>query len=175
MKEFQIQFDEKLISEIADRYSFQEDAAALEAGKQIQKGLYTRNNFEKIFEWKTRGRGRSRLSRNSDGEIEDALRLAGSAKTDRSAVAVLLGLNGVQVPVASAILTALDPERFTIIDFRALEALGTKQGAITIDYYLKYLEYCRSLSKKVGLSLRTLDRALWQWSKEIRHDPNALV
>lgn len=170
MKEFQLQFDANLISEMADRYSFQqEDTEALEAGEEIRKGQYTRDNLEKIFEWKTNGRGRSRLSKNNDEEIRDALYLASIAKTDRSAVAVLLGLSGVQVPVASAILTSLDPERFTIIDFRALEALGKKrkeQKTATIDYYLEYLEYCRSLAKEADISLRTLDRALWQWSKE---------
>jgi hypothetical protein len=60
------------------------------------------------------------------------------------------------------------PERYTIIDFRALEALGVKRGdgEETLDYYLEYLETCRSLAHDCNVDLRTLDRALWQWSKE---------
>jgi hypothetical protein len=88
------------------------------------------------------------------------------AETDRAAVAVLVGLNGVQVPVASAILTAIDPERFTVIDFRALEALGVTNATMTINYYLEYLDACRGLARENKVPLRTLDRALWQWSKE---------
>jgi len=106
------------------------------------------------------------LAKNTDDEIADTLRLAVEAKTDRAAVSVLMGLNAVQVPVASAILTAINPERFTIIDFRALEALGIKKQIITINFYIAYLTRCRDLAKENRISLRNLDRALWQWSKE---------
>jgi hypothetical protein len=120
----------------------------------------------RIFEWKTNGRGRSRLLVNTDEEIADALKLAIAANTDRAAVAVLMGLSGVQVPVASAILTAIDPERITIIDFRPSEALNVIQPSINIGVYLSYLDKCRELAKENNVPLRTLDRALWQWSKE---------
>ena len=163
---FKLRFDPIAIQNIAARYSFQEDIDALKAGEQIREGQCTRRNIERIFEWKTNGRGRSRLAKNSDEEIADALRLAIMAKTDRASVAVLVGLNGVQVPVASAILTAINPNRFTIIDFRALEALDVRDVHITIDFYLLYLNECRDLARNNNCKLRTLDRALWQWSKE---------
>jgi hypothetical protein len=77
-----------------------------------------------------------------------------------------LGLQGVQVPVASAILTAIDPERYTVIDFRALEALGCDSKDRSVNFYLAYLKTCRQLASKHGVTLRNLDRALWQWSNE---------
>jgi hypothetical protein len=166
VQKFQLRFASSMLPELSKRYSFQDDVDALDAGKKIRSGQYTRANLETIFEWKTNGRGRSRLAKNTDEEIVDALRLAVEAKTDRAAVAVLTGLNGVQVPVASAILTAIDPERFTIIDFRALEALMAIKPMITTNFYLNYLGQCRELAKENNISLRTLDRALWQWSKE---------
>ena len=83
----------------------------MEAGSRIRRGQYTSENLEKIFCWTTRGRGRGRLIKNEDAEIADALKLAAMAKTDRAALAVLVGLNGVRVPVASAILTAIDPKK----------------------------------------------------------------
>ena len=59
------------------------------------------------------------------------------------------------------------PEKYTIIDFRALESLGVvKVPTYSIHYYLSYLEKCRILARMHNVSLRTLDRALWQWSKE---------
>src|ERR1019366_10728629 len=100
MVPFKLKFDESLIPELAGRYSFQDDIDALKAGEQIRGGHYTRRNLETIFEWKTKGRGRSRLATNTDEEIEDALRLAMAAKSDRAAIAVLWGLSGGQVPVA---------------------------------------------------------------------------
>jgi len=162
---FQLQFAPAQIKELAYRYD-DEDTKALEAGQRIARGDYSRVNLEVIFRWKTRGRGISRLSRNSDTEILDALRLAVGAQTERAAIAVLCGLDGVEVPVASAILTAVDPERYTIIDFRALESLGVKSSWHTVDSYLAYLEQCRELARQNMVSLRELDRALWQWSKE---------
>ena len=96
----------------------------------------------------------------------DALHLAVHAQTERAAIAVLCGLHGVDVPVASAILTAVAPERFTIIDYRALESLGVTNYVPTVDFYLAYLRACRELVRENTVSLRELDRALWQWSKE---------
>lgn len=36
----------------------------------------------------------------------------------------------------------------------------------TVDFYLAYPQACRGLAQKNSVSLRELDRALWQWSKE---------
>jgi hypothetical protein len=160
------QFEPSKINELAQRYDSKEDEEPLQAGCAIRDGDHSRANLMKIFEWKTRGRGRTRLSRNTDIEIADALRIAVEAKTDRASVAVLCGLSGVAVPVASAIMTAIDPSRYTIIDFRALEALGYTGSDRTIDFYLGYLSKCRDLAKEYKVSLRDFDRALWQWSKD---------
>ena len=108
-----------------------------------------------------------RLQRNTDEEISDALRLAAIANTDRAAIAVLRGLSGVDIPLGSAVLTTIRPELYTIIDFRALESLGVSDPPVlTVEYYLEYLRACRSLAEQQKISLRVLDRALWQWSFE---------
>jgi hypothetical protein len=153
------------IRALAERYE-DEDEKMLEAGKNIVGGRYTRENLKTIFLWKTNGRGQSRLVRNTDAEIEDALRLADNAKTERAAIGVLCGLDGVGVPVASAIMTAVKPEVFTVIDFRALESLDVTSYTMGVDLYLAYLQACRKLSSQNQVSLRVLDRALWQWSNE---------
>jgi thermostable 8-oxoguanine DNA glycosylase len=107
------------------------------------------------------------LDKNTDEEIADALRLAVSAKTERGAMASLMGLEGVNVAVASAVMTAIRPRRYTVIDFRALHSLGVEnRNGLSLGFYLEYLEFCRSLAKEQGVTLRELDRALWRWSKE---------
>jgi len=143
-----------------------EDEKALAAGRRIASGERSRAHLMTVFEWKTGGRGRSRLKNNTDAEIDDALRLALDAKTERAALAVIVGLSGVAIPVGSAILTCLDPARYTVIDFRALTALGRKSVAPSVGFYLRYLIECRALAEQHGMTLRDLDRALWQWSKE---------
>lgn len=142
------------------------DEKVLGAGSRIARGSRTRADLEVIFRWKTGGRGASRLRRNTDAEIADALRLAVEARTERSAIAVLCGLDGVDVPVASAVMTMIKPDRFTVIDFRALEALGVRTSDRSLRLYLAYLTRCQELARELGISLRDVDRALWRWSKE---------
>ncbi len=165
-RSFQLQFAPGRIKELATHYEYADDREPLEAGASISGGEYNRKNLEVIFRWKTGGRGISRLSRNTDAEIEDTLRLASTTQTERAAIAVLCGLHGVGVPVASAVMTAINPTPYTIIDFRALEAFGITEYNETVDFYLEYLTRCRMLAREHNVGLRELDRALWQWSKQ---------
>jgi hypothetical protein len=167
--DFQLQFAPVEIPVLARRYmdsGSEEDEKAFAAGTRIRGGDFSRDNLQAIFRWKTKGRGVSRLDGNTDDEIADALKLALNAKTERSAIAVLTGLNGVAVPVASAILTAINPARYTVIDFRALEALGSTSKDRSVNFYLAYLGNCHRLATKHRVKLRDLDRALWQWSSD---------
>ena len=82
------------------------------------------------------------------------------------AVAVLTTLHGVGIPMASVILTAINPDKYTVLDYRALESLGVDNGPDSIDFYIAYLNACRELARRYGKTLRNLDRAMWQWSKE---------
>jgi hypothetical protein len=163
---FNLQFAAEDIRSRAARYDFNEDKDAFEAGARVSGGDFSRANLEAIFEWKTKGRGRSRLTKNNDGEIADALKLAIEAKTPRAAVAVLTGLSGVDVPVASAILATAKPNVHTIIDWRTLHALDVYASKVTIKLYLSYLRHCKEIAAKNEVTLRELDRAMWQWSKE---------
>src|ERR1043166_6369023 len=144
---FSLQFSPRDIKLYAARYSYPIDAGFFEAGRRIAQGECTRANLIKIFRWKTGGRGARRLDRNTDTEIADALRLAVEAQTGRAAISVLTGLCGVDVPVASAILTAIKPKEYTVIDFRALEALGSESKYRSVEFYLEYLASCRHLAK----------------------------
>ncbi|MCS3498265.1 hypothetical protein M2189_002777 [Bradyrhizobium japonicum] len=86
-------------------------------------------------------------------------------RTEWAAIAVLTGLSGVNVPVASAVMTAAMPQRFTVIDFRALWSLGIeRRGYYSVTFYLGYLEACRGIASDAAVDLRTLDRALWKHS-----------
>lgn len=53
------------------------------AGPAIADGAHTRPNLLSIHHWKTKGRGASRLAKNTDTEIADALALAVAANRDR--------------------------------------------------------------------------------------------
>jgi hypothetical protein len=148
------------------RENLEDDKKAFAAAKRVRGGDYSRSNLEEIVAWKS-DRRLALIKENSDSEIADALRLALCAKEPRSALAVLTGLRGVGTPMASAILTAIDQEKYTVIDFRALEALGVADGDTGLEFYLRhYLPECKRLASEAGVSLRMLDRALWAWSKK---------
>jgi hypothetical protein len=169
---FVLQFPESEISGlVARRLTNVAQDKAFQAGRSIASGSYTRENLNAIVEWKMEGvhltRVMSYLAQNSDVEIEAALRLAVSTDNEQSAIDTLDKLHGIGVPVASAVLTAINPEKYTIIDIYALRSLGVPNGpAEKVDYYLTYLRKCRELAQQFKISLRTLDHALWQWGFE---------
>jgi hypothetical protein len=126
---FALRFSARKIPSLAAEN--QDDREAFEAGRRIAAGSRERA----ILEWKTRGRGRSWPAPNRDAEVADALDLAVSARTERAAIAVLTGLSGGEVPVASAVMTAIDPQRFTIRDFRALWSLRVERATYTVGFW----------------------------------------
>ena len=152
--------------------SEQADKRAKDAGARIRQGYRTKENLYLIFYWKHQSsRFRERLINafnsnscdtvtailNQVHEIVEVLDDAGCAVTE------LVGLKGVGVPTASAFLANIYPEKFTLIDILALRALGIDNQEIA--FYRYYNDECRRLAKESSTSMRTLDRALWQWGK----------
>jgi endonuclease III len=60
---------------------------------------------------------------NSDEEIRDRTREALNADDLEEKIGALTVLSGVGVPVASSVLATVFPERYAVIDYRALRSL----------------------------------------------------
>ena len=163
---FTLRFAPGKIQALAAQFELADDKTIIETGQKIAAGEHSFRHLKTIVAWKS-ARALGRVARNTEADVTDALRLAVSAASERSAIAILTGLRGMDVPLASAVMWAIAPTRFTIIDYRALESLGVRP-APTIEFYLGYLAYCHELAATHGVSLRELDRALWQWSEERR-------
>ena len=172
---FKLKFDPSCIPSLARQYMMtgkgaEKDAAMAAAGQCIVGGQRTRANLAIIYRWKS-ARSIRHLCRNEDADIDRCLLQAVQARDDdRAAITALVripalrsGLHGFQIPVASAVLTALFPKLFTVIDYKALGSLGFPQASPGVDFYLEYLCACRHISEENKTCLRTLDRALWQW------------
>jgi hypothetical protein len=139
------------------------------------RGYLTKNDLEQIGTWKSRGRNNHLLNSNTDADIETLTGMALGAP-DHLRHCVLSILDGVRTPMASAILTVVDPDRFTVIDVRAIAAfddlrrLGLVGPSLLLHKegqfppYHEYLECCRRMASEFGIGLRTLDRALWKWN-----------
>jgi hypothetical protein len=76
-----------------------------------------------------------------------------------------MSLHGVSWPTASVFLHFAGRDRYPILDYRALWSLGIEKPiAYTFDFWWHYTLFCRKLADEAYVSMRTLDRALWQFS-----------
>ena len=180
MSYFQLQPVEMELQELADSY-WQDagererhlEAAAYEAGASIRAGEHTLGNLETIVRWKSE-RMVHYLIGNSNESIRSALAVAASpdATTER-AMNALVNLRGVDISIASAVMSAIYPERYAVLDVRSLEALGHARH--DVHFYneynnaLKHLAECGIVNPQADLPaptpLHALERALWQWSR----------
>jgi hypothetical protein len=179
--QFQLQFAETDLSGLAEQYRRETgereqrlENAAFEAGAAIRNGDFSLVNLEPVVRWKSE-HAVHYLIGNSSESIRRALALVVSPEASpREAVGALLALHGVDLPVASAILTAIFPERYTVMDWQVLEALGYPRQDER--FYEEFLGYCQQVAASAvprtqedgpgAMPLRTLDRALRQWSEE---------
>ena len=91
---------------------------------------------------------------------------------------MLSGKTAFALPMATAILSVLYPEEFTIYDRRVCEVLGKFEKLNNISKFPKvwdrYLEFKRAVESRApkGLSLRDKDRYLWgeSFGKQLRSD-----
>ena len=122
--------------------------------------------FLRLSEWKT-VRSRSRCARNPEARIEEATRLALSASDESVKIGLLRILEGVDWPTASVILHFCDHRPYPILDYRALWSLGfDSPPTYSYSFWEQYTAYVRELADRTGHSMRTIDRALWQYSNE---------
>jgi hypothetical protein len=119
-----------------------------------------------VCRWKT-PRSKVLTASNSAEAVEAATGEAVAGADDRLRMSALRRLGGVDWPTASVFLHVIDPDRYPILDRRALQALGVGSPvAYSFSFWQAYVEACRHLAGEAGVDGRTFDRALWQWSKE---------
>ena len=130
------------------------------------RGFLRRSEFLLLCDWKS-PRSRPLVRANSAAAVTEVSRAALAAVDEVERGAILCRLTGVGWPTASAILHVVLPDRWPLVDVRALETLGVvAPSAYTRPFVAAYVAFCRDLASSLGVSLRTLDRALGQASKE---------
>jgi hypothetical protein len=165
---FELQFPASDIAALAGRFPEIDESATHRLGAAARaRGHYTRSEFLVVCAWKT-PRSRPKVQANNARAVRAATSVALSpASSEQTRMEALLALQGVGVPTASTLLYIAFPAEYPILDVRALHALGQKpRSGYPTSYWLSYLDACRGLAAEHGVSLRTLDKALWQWSKE---------
>lgn len=105
---------------------------------------------------------------NDFGTVRAAIADAVAADDAVDGLAALTALRGVDVPVASAFLQFVDPERYLVVGPRTWSVL-VDAGELADPYpdppsaaeYESYLSTCRAVAERCDCSLQELYRALW--------------
>ena len=164
----QLRFDGCQIRDIASRYrvTASEDELIRLRPVVTERGYLDKDDIRKVVRWKA-----PRVIRHAESNPEEFARevtqFALHAREEKTRIESLLILGGVSWPMASVILHFFRPEPYPILDYRALWSLGIcKPSSYDYDFWWDYVLICRDLAKKNAVDMRTLDRALWQYSKE---------
>jgi hypothetical protein len=166
MPAFALQFPIRQVSEYAARYT-DDDDEVLAIGRAVRdRGHYSLDEFRRVCRWKT-PRSAPLVAQNSSESVEASTRVAlDGTGSDRERIKELRSLRGVGLPTASVLLHLVYPERYPILDVRALHALGVPAPSYSYRFWESYVTEYAWLINQTGVDGRTLDQALWQWSKE---------
>lgn len=164
--------------------------------KVLQKrGYLFKNEFISICEWKTK-RQKRRYKTNHSIEIKKVTKNVISTQSTHpdtkelinKQINNLIQLNGVGVPVASAIMTIIFPRYYCVLDYRAWRALhwtlkksksfrfaSYSEFSDFLDNYGKYaslksysdyLEKIKKLAKGYNMTPRKIEMALWKYDEK---------
>ena len=163
---FELRFPESDIARWALRYDVSTDALIeCDIAPRVKAAKFlSKDDFLAICAWKT-PRSKTQCSRNTENEVCEITRIALSASSEKVRLEILRLLHGVEYPTATVILHWCHEDFYPIIDFRAAWSLGVVEQ-YRMPFWLEYTDYCRELATRNKVSMRTLDRALWQYSKE---------
>jgi thermostable 8-oxoguanine DNA glycosylase len=150
---------------------------------EVLKGLripfyLTLAEFEKILRWKLRSqyyRQQHIRENNTNDLVRNVTMTAFSIKNldfnneTGQRLKLLIKIHGVQIPVASAIMTLCYPNKYAVIDFRGWrQVFGTikEYSNYSIKEYLRYLSIIKNYAEKFDLKPQEIDMAIWQLDKE---------
>jgi hypothetical protein len=163
-----LRFPGSQIRPLASRYQYTfGDRKIIGLAKKIKSRQYlNKSELEKIAYWKA-PRSAGHVLKNEENYIKEITGFAFKSKDERSRIESLTLLDGVSWPTASVILHFFHQAPYPILDYRALWSVGLEVPNIySFDFWWIYAEFCRKTAHAHGVKMRTLDRALWQFSKE---------
>ncbi|HBB37248.1 MAG: hypothetical protein UX02_C0005G0031 [Candidatus Moranbacteria bacterium GW2011_GWC1_45_18] len=140
-------------------------------GKRTRdRGYLDFNDLYTICMWKSR-RQKNRYLKNKKLDVERITKFAFKQVNEKSKIDWLLRLEGVGIPTASAILTAVYPDKYAIIDIRCIDmirAIGLKSINKTIskEGWYEFLKAIRKIAKENKITPREVDKILFAMHEE---------
>lgn len=151
-------------------------AALIEALRGVRRrGSFTRAEFRAMCRWKS-PRARLLWEDNSAARVRAVSRAALATRDEHARMTRLTSLRGVGVPMASAILTLIDPRRYGVLDIRAWQLLfairsvdANRRGqGFTIAQWLEFLAALRQYARRLGVSARRVEYTLFHCHKKFQ-------
>ncbi len=105
------------------------------------------------------------LKSNSGAAIRRLTELAFAEPDAEIQMRLLIGMNGVRVPTASAILAWTHPDKFAVIDRRACYALkailDVDIDPQSVEGWVSYMDIVRNVARSLGITPMAVDRRLY--------------
>jgi hypothetical protein len=128
----------------------------------------TRRELEAVCYWKS-PRAIWHIRANTPARVRAATGAALTTRSERRRLEALMQLDGVSVPMASAVLTLLKPERYGVLDVRVWQVLHAMGGVdanpggrgFTFAHWARFLVLLRHFAKRLGVRARDVERALF--------------
>ena len=168
---------EAFIAENLDRYADTQGVLPErldEFGRQYrEQGHLTRDQLYELA-YETATRSAYHVESNPENRCIEVTRNVRRVEGDFSKVALLSGLSGFKAPVASAVLTALDPDRNAVVDTRvwaALERLDYLEGRkedFDAGDYVSMIEPIREIAAETDFSPAEVGYALFAYDDHVR-------
>lgn len=170
----ELRFDKSEIPELAAKYdeiTEKERPLTDKIEKDVfraykRKGYLTKEQFLIVCAWKT-PRTKKHCRSNDATLIRQVSAIAKKTRSEQLRIQVWTLLAGVSWPTASVFLHFAFPEKYPILDVRALWSLkiDPPPKQYTFPFWKEYADFCRNLSLETVRDMRTLDKALWMYSK----------
>lgn len=137
--------------------------------------VLTKEEFLRICRWKS-PRAIHHYKQNSPSLIRKLTREAFTTRSEQRKIKCLTSLRGVSIPMASAILTLVNPKRYGVIDIRvwqllfALESVRKNPKGInfTFKHWYHYLRKLRYHAKEYKVPVRAIERTLFICHKKFQ-------
>ena len=143
--------------------------------KKIRVPFYLNlNELDEILHWKLRRqyyRQLKNIKRNTDALVRTITQSAFSIENADERLEIelklktIIKLHGVQIPVASAILTLCYPDKYCVIDFRGWRQIHGKVKEYQnyrAKEYIQYWSIIKRMAEKFGVTTQEIDMAIWQ-------------
>jgi hypothetical protein len=168
------------LAELLDREPIRPEypgtAELIERLRHVRRaGEFSRAEFLAMCRWKS-PRAFPHYRRHGSARIRRLSREVLATRSERRRMEILTGLRGVSVPVASAILTLIDPSRYGVLDIRVWQLLFTLAAVernpsgrgFSVGDWLDYLAALRPHARRLGVSARAVELTLFEYHRTVQ-------